>query len=208
MQRRAYSARHDRPRRARARRCRCGTRGVAGAQHAGRVGEDVGPALEHEPDDTERRAPGLDLPRAVVVRSLHRVASSVGVLPRRAGPAIIPCRIDGCQRQPRRRSAACRRRDDVGLIGLVDRFEDCVVGQTDRRSRRRIRSIADRLPQRARRMRRPPRPPLGRPARTRRVGCAAGRRSRARPPGDRPERNRAASSSSTTAARSPPNGTS
>ena len=33
---------------------------VAGAQHAGGVGEHVGPALEDEPDDAERRAAGLD----------------------------------------------------------------------------------------------------------------------------------------------------
>ena len=132
--------------------------GVAGSQHAGRVGEHVGSALEHEPDDTQRSAPGLDLPRAVVVRSsaprrVERRRAATRADPRSSPAASTAVSANRVVDLPRAAAAATS-----AWLAWSMRFEDCVVGQPIGERRRRSRSVAGRRPRRARRTRRPPRP--------------------------------------------------
>ena len=78
---------------------------VAAAQHAGRVGQDVGPTLEHEGHDAERRADQLD--REVLLRhALEHLPAPA----RRVDPAAQPFdhpAAHGVRRdEPGRRAAA------------------------------------------------------------------------------------------------------
>ena len=64
--------------------------GVAGADDAGGVGEDVRAPLEHEADDAERGAPRLDAPSVVGERRYRRVAAQRRPLPRpQAGDHVV-----------------------------------------------------------------------------------------------------------------------
>ena len=87
---------------------------VAGAHHAGGVGEDVGTALEDEPDDAERGAPGVDAPPVVVDRRRPRASRRSGESrqPTQPGDHVAAHAIG--EHQPGRRAPRPLGRLDVG----------------------------------------------------------------------------------------------
>ena len=179
--------------------------GVAGAQHAGGVGEHVGPALEHEADHAERRPARLDRPPVVVDAVDRLVAPQVGVAP--TAQAARPCRRASSAsaragwssaRQPRpwrrrRRwprgsgpatSSSARRPANCSKKSLICSSSSSVPARRRRRRRRRPRVRAAAWSAAGTCSRSP-------------VSCTTTRRS--------PARNAAASSAGTVVTRSPPN---
>ncbi len=102
--------------------------GVAGAHHTGGVGEDIRAALEHEADNSQRRAAGIDRPAVVGDRAERHVAAQRrGFPPAQAGDHVVehPLRED----QAGRRAAGRSCRGDVTAIGLEDRANRRLVAE-------------------------------------------------------------------------------
>jgi hypothetical protein len=102
--------------------------GVAGAHDARGVGEHVGPALEHEPDDTERRPARRHRPAGVLDRPDRAVALQVAVAPgAQAGDHVVAHAVG--QDEAGRRPSGVRGAGDVGVVGDPDGGHDVVVGE-------------------------------------------------------------------------------
>ena len=104
-------------------------RRVAGAHHAGRVGEHVRASFEHEPDDAERRTSDVDGPPLVGPGLDDAIAGAGSVAPRaqpgdHVGPHLRR------QLEARRRATAGRGPLDVAAVRRRDRTERGVVGET------------------------------------------------------------------------------
>ena len=107
---------------------------VARAQHAGGVGEHVGPALEHEPDDPERGPAGLHRPRrrARRARPVRRGAASDAAHDR--SPATMSARILSVRtRRVVERPAAFA---DATSRSLASRIGTAVVSSARRSAKR------------------------------------------------------------------------
>ena len=99
---------------------------------AGRVGEDVGATLEHEPDDAERRPASRHRPAGVLDASRSPSSRRRSASRQVRSPAIMSSRIrsDSTSRVVERPAASAAR--DVGVVGGPDRRHRVVVGEGSR----------------------------------------------------------------------------
>jgi hypothetical protein len=114
---------------------------VAGTEDPAGIGEHVGAALEHEPDDTERCPIGLDRPLAVV-DAPHEARTPAGRVPPPAEPSDHGGTHLLVEHQAGGRAAALTGVVDVSGVGGCDRGEEVVVAE---RTSEPVEEVGDRV---------------------------------------------------------------
>jgi hypothetical protein len=102
--------------------------GIAAADDARGVGEDVGPALEHEADHAERRDHLIEAPAGMVDVLEHLAAAAASVTPAAKAVDHLPAHFI-CGQQPCGRASLRRSGLDVGGVGGGDGGPDRAVGE-------------------------------------------------------------------------------